>query len=240
MARYKFMKTYEIQEIKRICSKYSSIKKAVLFGSRARGDNNDRSDYDVAIYFDNKPEHQILTNIDTDIDEIETLLKIDTTIINDSLEPAFLENIKNEGIVIYVNKLQNKYQNLCKAVKRLEEIVCKIEKSMFDDYIMNEIMRDSLIQRFEFTYELAWKTLKEYLSYQGYAGETSPRSVFKAAYQNSIIGNQEIWLSMVKDRNVASHEYNDSYIDEVASRIKSSYFQEFLSLTEKIKSELNT
>lgn len=229
------MKTNEIEQIKRICSKYSSIKKAVLFGSRARGDNNSRSDFDIAIYFENKPEHKILTNIDIDIDEIETLLKIDVTIINDRLDPAFLENIKNEGIIIYVNKLQNKYQNLCKAVARLQEVIEQVEKSEFDDSLMNEIMRDSLIQRFEFTYELAWKTLKEYLTYSGFKHESTPRSIFKTAYQNDITDSQESWLSMIKDRNVASHEYNDDYIDQVAERIKSLYIKEFLSLIEKIK-----
>ncbi len=226
--------TYEVQEIKHICSKYSSIKKAVLFGSRARGDNNSRSDFDVAIYFDDKPDNRILI----DIDEIETLLKIDITIINDKLDSDFLANIQNEGIVIYVNKLQNKYQNFCKAVARLQEVITQTNVSNFDNSLMNEIMRDSLIQRFEFTYELAWKTLKEYLLYHGFVHNSSPRYVFKIAYKNSIVENKNVWLSMVKDRNVASHEYNDDYIDEVAERIKSSYVVEFLNLIEKIKNEI--
>ncbi len=71
------MVCYEIEQIRHVCSKYTSIKKVILFGSRARGDNNERSDFDIAIY--------ALANLDNSvllkIDEIETLLKIDVTVI---------------------------------------------------------------------------------------------------------------------------------------------------------------
>ncbi len=88
---------YELEEIKRISSKYDTIKKVVLFGSRARGDNSPRSDFDIAIYFNDKPEYQLLD----DIEQIETLLKIDTTIVSENLDRSFLNNIETEGITIY-------------------------------------------------------------------------------------------------------------------------------------------
>ncbi len=128
-----------------------------------------------------------------------------------------------------MSKFENKYQNMCKAILKLQEL---IEQSQLeqDDKFMQEVFRDSLIQRFEFCYEITWKTLREYLVYEGFAEDNSPRSVFKTAYQNNVINNQEVWLAMIRDRNVASHEYNESYIEEVADRIKSSYAAEFTNL----------
>lgn len=86
-------------EIKRVCSTYPQIVKCVLFGSRARGDHGERSDYDIAIYMSGTDYHGVLS----DIDDIETLLKIDVTIIRDGhgLSDLFIENVEREGIVVY-------------------------------------------------------------------------------------------------------------------------------------------
>lgn len=87
-----------IREIENICKRYSNIDKVVLFGSRARGDNRERSDFDVAIYMQGE-----YTKILDEIDNINTLLKIDITIIKpeNSLSEQFLDNVKKEGITIY-------------------------------------------------------------------------------------------------------------------------------------------
>ena len=130
-----------------------------------------------------------------------------------------------------MNKFENKFENFKKAVKKLEEIS---QQTAIFDKVMQDIIRDSSIQRFEFCYELAWKTLKEYMIYNGLSVENMPRSVFKTAYQHSIIDNQEVWLEMIKDRNVASHEYNEDYIILVANKITDLYTKEFVKLVEKL------
>ena len=145
-----------LKAVNNICMKTKEVKKISLFGSRARGDNNERSDIDLAIYFFDKPHYDVIEALE----DIETLLKVDITIINDSLTDKFITNIKNEEIIIYMSKFDNKYDNFKKAVSKLAIIV---EQMDIDD----DIVRDSLIQRFEFCYELAWKTLKEYLQYNG-------------------------------------------------------------------------
>lgn len=221
-----------IKQIKNICANYSDITKAVLFGSRARGDNTDRSDFDIAIYVNSNKYHNVLN----DIDEINTLLKIDVTIITPTtkLDDLFLDNIKNEGVVIYMGKFQNRYMNFTKAVSRLQEVIEKFKLNSNDD-ILDSIFRDSLVQRFEFCYELSWKTLKDYMVYVGISVDNAPRSILKTAYQNEIIDNEEIWLNMISDRNVASHEYNENHIEEVANRIENDYLKEFVSLRDKLE-----
>ncbi len=100
LKKYEFNLSEKIvNEIINICNNYSSIKKVVLFGSRARGDNHGRSDIDLAIYFEGKSDSHFLY----DLSEIETLLKIDLTVINDNLDEKFLNNVKLEGITIWEN-----------------------------------------------------------------------------------------------------------------------------------------
>ena len=220
-----------LNEIKKISMNNNNVEKISLFGSRARGDHSHRSDIDIAIYFKDAPDYDILSQLE----DIETLLKIDVTIVTRELSERFLQNLKTEEIVLFMGKFANKYDNFSKAVKKLEEIKMQPKTQ---DKVMMDIIRDSAIQRFEFCYELAWKTLREYMIYNGLSVENMPRPVFKAAYQHSILDNQEIWLEMIKDRNVASHEYNEDYIIAVASKINSKYTLEFVKLAEKLGKEI--
>lgn len=212
-----------IEKIRRIGSECADVKKISLFGSRARGDHSERSDIDLAVYFFNDINYDVIEKIE----EIETLLIPDITIMNDRLDKKFVDNIKKEEQIIYMVKFENKFENFKNAVKRLKAVAVQT----FDD---EDILRDSLIQRFEFCYELSWKTLKEYLKYNGLTTETMPRPVFKTAYEHHIIDNEQVWLSMIKDRNVASHEYNENYIALVADRIKNEYLAEFEKLCDKL------
>ncbi len=81
-------------------SKISGIEQAVLFGSRARGDNTDRSDYDVAIFGNVSQSNRIKLRVA--IDELPTLHKIDVVFMQDDLDPKFRDSIISEGIKIYV------------------------------------------------------------------------------------------------------------------------------------------
>lgn len=212
-----------VNQIKRIGDEYAEVRKISLFGSRARGDYSERSDIDLAVYFFDEINYDVIGKIE----ELETLLKLDVTIMNDRLSERFINSIKKEEMIIYMVKFENKLENFKKAVERLKVVAVK----PFDD---ENILRDSLIQRFEFCYELSWKTLKEYLSYNGITTETMPRPVFKAAFEHHIIDNEQIWLDMIKDRNVASHEYNEEYIALAADRIKNKYLSEFEKLCDKL------
>ncbi|HEY5585315.1 MAG TPA: nucleotidyltransferase domain-containing protein [Ruminiclostridium sp.] len=87
-----------ITEIKKITEKYA-ISKIVLFGSRARGDNNTKSDIDLAIY--TLPKFTNKGNFAADIEDLETLLKIDTVFINSDTDEKLIKNIQIEGVVLY-------------------------------------------------------------------------------------------------------------------------------------------
>ena len=95
-----------------------------------------------------------------------------------------------------------------------------------------DFVRDALIQRFEFTYETAWKALKRYLEELGIPDRNSPREVIKEAYTQKLIVDETLWLQMIRDRNLTSHLYQEQLAREIAERITNLYepvFQHLIS-----------
>lgn len=122
-----------------------------------------------------------------------------------------------------------KYMNLERAYNRLVDV-----SKLYDG--KNDIVRDSLIQRFEFTYELTHKTLREFMKYLGVTLENSfPRTIFKKAYVNNLISDDLIWISLLEDRNSTSHIYNEKLADEIAERIMDKYVPAIGELVENLR-----
>ncbi|MBV1821877.1 nucleotidyltransferase substrate binding protein, partial [Bacteroidales bacterium MSK.15.36] len=107
----------------------------------------------------------------------------------------------------------NKVQNFIKALNKLKEGLTQYNEK-------NELLRDGIIQRFEFTFELAWKTLKEVFEDEGLIGLNSPKSVLKEAFSAGIIQDEKLWMNMLMDRNSTSHMYSESNAIEICKNIK--------------------
>ena len=88
--------------------------------------------------------------------------------------------------------------------------------------------RDSAIKRFELTFELAWKSVKERLDSLGIAAR-SPRECLEQAFSQGMIADDPLWLRMLEDRNLSVHTYNEKLADEIYRRLK-SYLRLFRSL----------
>ena len=129
-------------------------------------------------------------------------------------------------------KLKYKLENYEKALYRLKEAVgLPLEQS---------IVLDGIIQRFEFTYEMAWKLMKSFLEYEGITEVNSPRTVFKEAYSVGLISSADDWLSMITDRNMTSHTYDEQMAFLVCERITTQHVHVldalFYSLKERLQS----
>ena len=109
---------------------------------------------------------------------------------------------------------KTKRGNFLRAVSRLEAAV-----QDYQQYNMESI-RDGMIQRFEFSFELAWKSLKEYMAEQGVADLQFPKQVLQEAYAAGLIDHEEIWLEMLRARNSMSHIYDDMLAAQIADRIQ--------------------
>lgn len=128
---------------------------------------------------------------------------------------------------------KQRFQNFTKAFLLLREAVdMDFEK-------MDTMQRESFVQRFEFTFELAWKTLKDVMEYDGIIFEKiSPRFVIRDAFQYKYIDDVEVWMKMIEDRNLMSHTYNFNTFEIVLLEVKKSYFNAldklYTSLLERI------
>ena len=100
----------------------------------------------------------------------------------------------------------------------------------------SEIVIDGALHRFEFTFELAWKSLKAYLEYMGLTEKTgSPREIIQQAFKQGIIEDGESWINMMLSRNTLSHLYDEKASRDVFTRIKKEYIKLFENLNEKYK-----
>jgi nucleotidyltransferase substrate binding protein (TIGR01987 family) len=113
--------------------------------------------------------------------------------------------------------------DLLKAVKRLEEVM-GMEKT--------EIVRDSAIIRFEFCFDLAWKSIKNYAKEQGVECY-SPKECLKAAYQLKLINDQDKWIEIINDRNLITHLYKETQAEKLYSSLP-VYLELFKKLIESI------
>jgi nucleotidyltransferase substrate binding protein (TIGR01987 family) len=96
-------------------------------------------------------------------------------------------------------------------------------------------LKDAVIQRFEFSLELSWKAMKNYLNYQGILEATTPKQTMKEAFANGLIKNGETWINMLNDRNLTSHTYNQADADEIYKAIVEEYYEEMLSNLNNLK-----
>lgn len=127
-----------------------------------------------------------------------------------------------------MSKIQIKFEKLNKVLKALEDIYKKIDQDRA--YI------DATIQRFEFTFELAWKLLKDYFAEKGIV-LNYPKDILRQAYQAGLIENEELWLAMLHDRNMTSHTYDEKLADQIYANIR-SYVPETRKLCDLIKTSL--
>lgn len=122
-----------------------------------------------------------------------------------------------------------KMDNYCRAVERLGEALAELAHEPDSTVIC-----DGVIQRFEFTFELAWKSLKEYMEDQGadMSGIVFSKQVFKAAYAAHLIDDERVWLDMLTSRNVTSHVYDDAQAAQVVADIRDRFFAPLSALSE--------
>ena len=124
-------------------------------------------------------------------------------------------------------RYKERYEDFEKALEKLKQAF--LEEP-------TELVIDGTLQRYEFTFELAWKTIKDYLEYNGIVSNiASPRNVIQQAYQSKIIKNGDIWIQMMLDRNLLSHLYDEQKSREIYENIKKKYLKQFDDFDEFLK-----
>ncbi len=120
-----------------------------------------------------------------------------------------------------------RFSNYNKALEQLTKFIKKDE--------LNELEEQGLIQSFEYTHELAWNTLKDFLEHRGNKDMYGSKDVTRKAFKLNLIEDGDVWMDMIQSRNQTSHTYNEETAEEISKAILNSYYQEFLKLQKKLK-----
>lgn len=122
---------------------------------------------------------------------------------------------------------KQRLENYSKALRQLTKFIEKGE--------LNELEQQGLIQCFEYTYELAWYSIKDVFEEQGEVGIIGSRDAFRLAFKRGLIENGETWMEMIKSRVLTSHTYNEDVADDISSKIVKQYYPEFIRLHQRLE-----
>lgn len=223
-----------INKVKEIILKYAKPSRIYLYGSQVNGEAKHGSDIDIAYDDENFKDHYL---IDNDLNKIETLIKLDVKNIAKT-EDRFKNRVKSTGKVIYsATKKLRAEDSLYNFTHALNKFISALNmENEIKEEGFGDIYLDLTIKRFEFTYEMCWKTLKRYLEFLGFEPK-SPRATFKEAYAQGIIKDENIWLEMIEQRNLSSHIYDEYEMSEIVSKAD-DYKNAFINLKKNIEDGL--
>lgn len=112
---------------------------------------------------------------------------------------------------------QQRFQNYQKALAQLTSALSQYDENA------EALIKEGILQRFEFTHELAWKMLKDYLEYEGHQGITGSRSASRLAFSLGIVSDGQIWMDMIESRNRTVHTYDERVLEQEFAKVQQAY-----------------
>jgi len=125
---------------------------------------------------------------------------------------------------------QQRFSNYQKALRQLKEVVELTRPNKFEE--------QGLVKAFEFTYELAWNTLKDFLEYQGVGEIIGSRDAFRKAFAEELVSDGRVWMRMIQSRNRTSHTYNEETAKEIAESVRSEFYPAFCELEQVLEKRM--
>jgi len=126
---------------------------------------------------------------------------------------------------------KQRFLNFEKAFLLLKSVQNNFEK-------MTDLEKEGVIQRFEFTHELAWNVMKDYLTYEGIQNIVGSRSATREAFRIGILKNGELWMQMIESRNETVHTYSNQILNEQFYKISKEYLPEIETFYHTMKEKL--
>jgi nucleotidyltransferase substrate binding protein (TIGR01987 family) len=153
---------------------------------------------------------------------------------NASEEPRLLPALASNGKLTPMKtplspdiRWKQRFSNFSRALQTLEDA-----KRLADTRPLSKLEQQGLIQGFEFTHELAWNVLKDYLEEQGFVDIVGSKNATRQGFKNALIVDGEAWMDMIKARNLTSHTYNVELAESIAHDILQRFFPAFMSLSQ--------
>lgn len=132
-----------------------------------------------------------------------------------------------------------RFSNYKKALQKLSEAVEYVNENVSDTETLDEILKEGLIQRFEYTHELAWNVMRDYAFYQGNSMVGGSRDATREAFKLQLIEDGDTWMEMIGSRNLTSHTYNEETANDIFQKILAAYFPVFISFKETMEMKLS-
>ena len=128
---------------------------------------------------------------------------------------------------------QQRFANYKKALRQLQEAV-----ELRARRELSSLEKQGVIQAFEFTHELAWNVLKDYLQDQGNQDIRGSKDATRAAFKVALIADGEQWMAMIQGRNVSSHTYDEDTAEKLVEAIVGQFFPLFVALRAEMEKHL--
>lgn len=128
---------------------------------------------------------------------------------------------------------QQRFSNYKKAVQQLQSAV-----ALRNQRALSNLEKQGVIQAFEFTHELAWNVLKDYLQDQGNQNIKGSKDATREAFKVELIVDGEQWMAMIQSRNISSHTYNEHIAEALVEAIVEQYFPLFVALQTEMEKYL--
>lgn len=128
---------------------------------------------------------------------------------------------------------KQQFQNFENAYNTLNRVLVR-----YEDESEDEMIQMALVQAFEFTYELFWNTMKDYLENEGYEEVKNAKQTIRTAFQAELIYDAEKWMDVIQKRNLAGHTYNQTILEETVLYIMEEFFPLVRRLYEDLKKQL--
>ncbi|MFH1563897.1 MAG: nucleotidyltransferase substrate binding protein [Nitrospirota bacterium] len=128
---------------------------------------------------------------------------------------------------------KQRFQNFENAYNTFNRMINRYDVSPDD-----EAIQMALVQAFEFTFELAWNTMKDYLENEGYDEVKNSKQTIRTAFRAELIYDAEKWMDVIQKRNLAGHTYNQSILEETVKYIKEEFYPLVRKLYEDLKNRL--
>ena len=118
-----------------------------------------------------------------------------------------------------------RFQNYRQALSRLTAAV-----KLSGERPLSELEQPGLIQGFEYTHELGWNVLKDYLEAQGFVSIIGSKGATRGAFKNGLVEDGEAWMDMIKARNLTSHTYKTEVAEEIVKDILARFHPALLAM----------
>lgn len=127
---------------------------------------------------------------------------------------------------------RQRFANYRRALLNLEAAV-----ALSRERPLSDLERQGLIQAFEFTHELAWKTLKDFLQAKGAISLYGSKDTTREAFSQGLVADGELWMAMIRHRNLSTHTYDEQTVQEIVAAVASHYLQALKQLAERLEEQ---